>query len=422
MCQFGDVREVAIAIMFLVLGMSSGAQGPSPKDQFRRILQQGFALHEEAKYDEALPLLEKARQLEPNDYFANLLLGIDLLRTGKTAQSLGYLRTAALANPEEDTPEDYVGEAEASLGNFSEAAQAYLEGVRRGRSSEESELAWAGFALERFRQIGEELRSSEAGIAAVRKLQAEAAKPVLSWKCSTPIPVLEARLAGFRARADAATDTRHELSLCYGVEANKAAMQLSANAHDQAALHRLRGDVLLRLSNDAAGALAEYKQAIAIRANDPSLYERLAEAEMSAGDADAARQAATQALAIDPHRSGAMGTLAVLAMNDRDYENALPWLEKMKAESPEDHNVQVELGKALAQTEKPAEALANLNAALAAGFPDEKGSLHSLQARLLRQLGRDTEAAKATAEAKRLSDAFQNRKRIGSTGPADADH
>jgi predicted Zn-dependent protease len=395
-----------------------GAQGPPHRDQFRRILQQGFNLHLQAKYAEAIPLLQEAHRLEPNDYFANLLLGIDLLRTGRATAGIGYLRTAARVNPGEDTPEEYLGEAEASMSHYSQAAEAYIEGLRRGKNSEDAVLAWAGFALERFRQIGEDLRVSDAGIAAIRRLQAEAAKPAPSFKCS--IPALEARLSGVRATAAAETETRYELSLCYAIEANRAAMQLSATAQDQAAFHRLEGDVLLRLSNNTAGALAEYKQAIAIQANDPALFERLAEAEMSAGDAEAARRAATAALAIDPHRTSAMGTLAVLAMNDREYDKALPWLEKMKAESPRDHKVQVQLAEALAQTGKPAEALKNLKEALAADYPDEKGALHSLEARLLRQLGHDAESAKAAAEAKRLSDAFQSRKRGGSTGSGDA--
>jgi tetratricopeptide (TPR) repeat protein len=420
MRRFGAIRNGLAVLVCLSVSLVFSANGQDD-GEFRGLLEQGFALHQQAKYVEAIPLLEKARRLEPNDYFANLLLGIDLLRTGRAAAASGFLQTAARANPDEDTPEEYIGEAEASLGNFMRAAAAYMEALRRGKNSEDSLLAWAGFALERFRQIGEELRSSDAGVAAVRRLQAEAAKPVASLKCSAPIPLLETRLAGSRANAAAGTQTRHELSLCYALAANQAAAQLNTGAKDQAALHRLRGDVLLRLSNDTTSALAEYNQAIAIRPNDPALYERVAEAQMSAGDADAARRSASTALGIDPHRLGAMRTLAVLAMNDREYDKAVPWLEKMKAESPHDHNVQMELGKALAQTGRPAEALENLQAALAAGYPDEKGALHSLEARLMRQLGRDAEAVKASAEAKRLSDAFQSRRRNDSTGSSNVD-
>jgi len=151
------------------------------------------------------------------------------------------------------------------------------------------------------------------------------------------------------------------------------------------------------------------------------LYERMAEAQMSAGDPDGARQSAMAALEIDPHRRAAMGTLATLSMNNRDYEQALPWLEKMKSESPKDRKVEVELGKALAETGKPAEALTNLQDALAAGYPDEKGALHSLEARLLRELGRNAEAARASDEAKRLSNAFQSGSRSESRKKPDAE-
>ncbi len=412
--------QIAIAANCAILALSAGAQSPQKAD-FRALLEQGFAFHQQARYVEAIPLLEKARRLQPDDYFANLLLGIDLLRTDRAAESIRYLQTATRVNPDEDTPEEYLGEAHARLGNFAQAAAAYMEGVKRGKSSEESVLAWAGFALERFRQIGEQLRSSGAGIAAVRMLQDEAKQPVASLRCSAPILLLEKRLAGQSASSELDAKTRHDLSLCYAIEADGAAAQLNANTQDQAALHQLRGDVLLRLSNDAAGAQSEYKQAIVLRGRDPALYERMAEAQMSAGDPEGARKSATEALAIDPHRRAAMGTLATLAMNNRNYDEALPWLAKMKAASPQDPKVEVELARALAQTGKPAAALTNLQDALAAGYPDEKGALHSLEARLLRELGKNAEAAKAAAEAKRLSNDFQSGHRKGAGKGPDAE-
>jgi predicted Zn-dependent protease len=414
------LSNLAIATNCVLIASSGGAQAPQ-KDEFRLLLQQGFALHQQARFVEAIPLLQKARRLEPDDYFANLLLGIDLLRTEKTEEAIVFLQTAARVDPDQDTPEEYLGEAQTRLGHFAQAAAAYLDGVKRGKSSEESVLAWAGFALERFRQIGEQLRSSQSGIAAMRMLQDEARQPVATLRCSAPIPLLEKRLEVKGVTPDSATKARHDLSLCYAVEADSAAAQLKAGAQDQAALHQLRGDVLLRLSNDAAGAQSEYKQAIALRRQDPALYERMAEAQMSAGDPEGARQSAMTALGIDPHRRAAMGTLATLSMNNRDYEQALPWLTKMKAESPQDRKVEVELAKALAETGKPAEALRNLQDALVTGYPDEKGALHSLEARLLRELGRNADAAKAAAEAKRLSNAFQSGNRNGARKVPDAE-
>jgi predicted Zn-dependent protease len=380
------------------------------EDAFQTLLKQGFALHEQARFTEAIPLLERARRREPDDYFANLLLGIDLLRTGRTAEAVPRLQLASRAKPDEEIPEDYLGEAEASLGRYSQAVEAYHRAIERGHGSEQAWESWTGFAMERFRQIGEKLRASDAGLAAARRLAAAAAQPTSSLACSGSIPALERKLALEPAdfKMSVQTETAYALSICYALEAGKAAEQLQDSMQDAAALHRLRGDVLLRLKGDASSAEQEYRQAVALRPNDPALQARLAEAQFTAGETDDARKSAMVALAIDPHRREALRTLASLAMNSRDYEQALRWLRELATESPGDRSVQVELGRALAQTGHPDDALKLLVPAIAAGYPDEKGALHSLEARVLRELGRDAEAAKAAAEAQRLSDAFQD--------------
>lgn len=177
---------------------------------------------------------------------------------------------------------------------------------------------------------------------------------------------------------------------------------------------------MLRLKGDAIGAEREYRAALALRSDDPALLERLAEAQLTAGDSDGAQASARSALAIDPHQSAAIRTLASLAMNNRDYDDALPLLRQLAQQSPGDRTVQVELGKALAQTGADQEAVDLLGPALAAGYPDEKGALHALLGRSLRKVGREAEAVKADAEARRLSDAFQTQQVSGSHGSSDA--
>lgn len=401
-------RIYAAVVLPFCLHVAAFAQGGTG-DEFERLLKQGFALHQQARFVEAIPLLERARRLEPDDYFANLLLGIDLLRTGKTAEAVPRLELAARVRPGEEIPEEYLGEAQASLGHYALAAEAYRRTVERQHGSEQALEAWTDFSLERFRQLGAELRATDAGVAAVRRLQAAAAQPAATMVCEGSIPALEQKLAQSQDRRQAheGVEAAYRLSVCYAVEADKAAKELKGRAQDMPALHRLRGDVLLRLKGDPAAAEQEYRQAIALRPGDPALLERLAEAEFSAGDMEGARQAAQATLAVDPHRSEALRTLASLAMTERDYAQALVWLRQLAAESPADRTVQVELAKALAQTGNAAEALKHLEPALAAGYPDEKGALHALEARVLRDLGRDNEAAQAAAEARRLSDAFQ---------------
>ncbi len=396
----------------LALQLACAGQTPASKAPgFETLLKEGFALHQASRYAEAIPVLEQARRIQPQDYFANLLLGIDLLRSGKPAEAVPRLRVAAKVKPEEEIPADYLGEAEEALGEHALAAQAYLQGLVRGHDSEQSLEAWAGFALERFRAIGEALRSSQQGVAVASRLQSTNEIAEAGRECPERIPGLEQSLAAKRAGSELSLhgDAAYRLSVCYAVEAGRAAERLKNGAEDMAAVYRLRGDVLLRLKADGAGAEAAYRQAIAIRNHDPALLERLAEAQLAAGEMEGATESARRALAMDPHRPGALRTLAATAMNNHQYAEAIPTLRQLVAEAPGDRGAAVELARALAQTGETDEAFKLLAAALASGYLDEKGASHALLARLLRKSGHTAEAARAEAEARRLSDAYQAR-------------
>lgn len=398
----------AVMVMWASTGLSEPAQNPRG-DEFRTLMKQGFELHQRARFGEAIPILDRACRLSPDDYFANLLLGIDLLRSGKVEESVSRLEAAARIKTNEEFPEEYLGEANAVLGRYGLAVEAYQHAILRGHHSEQALEAWAGFALERFRQISEGLRVTQEGVAVARRLQLAAARPNQATGCTASLVSLEQKLAVKQTHLDAGSAYR--LSICYAVEAGRAAERLQSGTQDMAPVHRLRGDVLLRLKGDAAGAEGEYRQALAGHPNDPKLLESLAEAQMSAGKTTEAQESARASLAVDPHRREALRIMAAAAMSNRDYDQALPWLQQIEAAAPGDRAAAVELAKAMAQTGEPAESLQRLAPALAAGFPDEKGALHALMGRTLRQLGRDGEASAAEAEARRLSDAYQTRGR-----------
>jgi predicted Zn-dependent protease len=402
----GKRRSSVVWLVLMSLCLSAAAQDHA-KDEFQILLKQGFELHQKARFAEAIPVLAQARKLEPDDYFANLLLGIDLLRVGRAAEAIPRLELAAHVRPTEEFPVEYLGEANAELGRYGSAVEAYKQAILRSHNSEQAIEAWAGFVLERFRKISEELRATQEGIAVARRLQQGAAHPDQPHGCPVTLAPLEGKLAIRQPHLN--VEDAYQLSICYAVEAGRAEQQLQVGAQDLAAVHQLRGDVFMRLKGDAAAAEAEYKQAIAIRSNDPGLLESLAEAQLAAGETDAAEQSANVALAIDPHRREALRTLAELAMNNRDYARAVPPLRRLVAEAPADRAAAVELAKALAGTDEPAEALRILAPALIAGYPDEKGALHALMAHSLRRLGRNEEAVVAETEARRLSDAFQTR-------------
>jgi tetratricopeptide (TPR) repeat protein len=566
--------------MTLALLISAGAQGPSSADDFHSLLQRGFVLHQQENYAGALPLLERAWKLEPHDYFANLLVGIDLLRTGRAEDSVPYLREAARQRPKEDFPYEYLGEAQAHLRRYPEASAAYERALEVAPASPQAIEGAVGFWLERFRELAAQLRATTKGLAAEHRLQARSlassdparqqllsraaaldpaapgiwselaladirtgnamdadaniarafdrnpadlrasearallsamrgswteavralgtigdaspmmlARAAADWpkdlqpptrvvmgrgvaaffhcsrilgqacdgaeavsvrssrsapvatlfkeqrweavvavsepsigdltgwyrrgvafaelgRCADATPSLERAASG---KTDQDIYTKFLLSWCYAQEAGRVTRDLQQQEGESAALvHMLRGDVLLRMQANSAGAVKEYDAALGAHPNDPEILERLAEAQYESGQFAEATANARLSLNIDPYRFSAMETLARVAMTQRNNADAIPYLQKIVAHDPRDVSAQVELGTVLAQTGNAADGVQHLLPALAAGYPDEKGSLHATLGAALRKLGRDAEATQAFAQARALSQAYQS--------------
>jgi tetratricopeptide (TPR) repeat protein len=219
-------------------------------------------------------------------------------------------------------------------------------------------------------------------------------------ECGRAIPALERGL-DFGAETAA-----YWLELCYASEAERAVARLSA-LPNQAVFYRVRGDFLVRVKGDVQAATEEYAKARRLQPRDPALAERAAQAYMSLGDMQLAKQAAREALALDPRRLVSVKLLASIAMNERDYPTALEKLDQLLKKNPNDVWARVQTGIAYAQTGQPQAAMQNLQPALAAGYPDERGALHAMLASVLRKLGREQEAQNAAAESTRLSNLFQ---------------
>jgi tetratricopeptide (TPR) repeat protein len=178
-------------------------------------------------------------------------------------------------------------------------------------------------------------------------------------------------------------------------------------AGEDAPFHTIRGDVLLRLQANPEGAIQEYEAALAQGRNNPTLWARLAEAQLGAGQLESAKQSAQAAVRLEEKCLPAKRTLAKIAMQERDYSAALSYLRELAAHAPHEMTTRVELGTACAQTGALEEALANLVPALRQGYPDEKGSLHYLLGTVLRRMGKSAEAQQAFDTARELSDHFQ---------------
>lgn len=558
------------------------AQGTrDTKGEFSTLLHRGFELHQHADYVNAAALLRRAWKLNPHNYFVNLLLGVEMLRTGDPDEAVGFLKEASRQRSNEDVPYGYMGEAQAAMGHHAEAAEAYLHAMQLSPLSQEAIQGWVDYSLERFRELAGRLRSSDRGLAAAYRLQAislplaDVKRRELLEHAATLDPKApgiwgELAMAHFasgnptaaqsdlsRAGAENALDLRYSevaallsakagewvaaaehlnqiasqspgalarvvsdwpaalqpndgslvngpaakflecardaqenctpdelshqssigvrrasgsreilyreqrwdrlsalpapgtndsdlwlqwgesfaqlgkwpqaipalergvrnqsdkvyaeflLSSCYASEAGRAVARLQRIGAGEAVAHTVRGDVMLRMQGNSAAAIAEYKLALASQSDDPRLLERMAEALVSDGQFDAAADYAHAALRIDPYRFSATRTLAQVAMRQRMYVEALPYLEQLATHDPKDLTTQVDLATALEQMGNFVEALKHLEPALQQNFPDEKGSLHSLLGTALRRVGRSQDAATAFATARRLSDEYQ---------------
>lgn len=144
----------------------------APSESFDSLLHRGLELHQRADYQEALPLLEQAWQLRPHDYSANLLMGIDMLRTGKSEAAVGFLKEAARLRPNEESVYTYRGEAEADLGHNADASRAYLQAIALAPTSQSAIEAWVDYSLTRLNQIASQLHTSDKGLAAQYRINA----------------------------------------------------------------------------------------------------------------------------------------------------------------------------------------------------------------------------------------------------------
>ena len=100
-------RRLRIVAMIAFLGAVSSWDLAGEENR-KPLVQQAFGLHQKGRFAEALPLLRRAYSVDPDDYFVNLLLGVDSLRTGEPKTAVPFLKKASRLRPQEEFPLDYL--------------------------------------------------------------------------------------------------------------------------------------------------------------------------------------------------------------------------------------------------------------------------------------------------------------------------
>ena len=159
--------------------------------------------------------------------------------------------------------------------------------------------------------------------------------------------------------------------------------------------HQLSGEIMESMQN-TPGAIAEYKQALALAPDNAEALSHLASLYWSTGDWTAAKPALTRYIAQRPGDCGAQWKLAnTLRQLNEDAGDILAHASAAVQACPDLPQAHAERARALLKENKPAEALADLKAAEAKA-PDET-SVQFLMAKAYRAVGDPVRANAAMA-------------------------
>ncbi len=157
------------ALMVLIAAQPIQATEP---DDLAAQLQAASALHKQADYAHSIPLLKRIVQKSPQNYMANLLLGVDLLRSGSAKDALVPLRAASAERPDDGAPQAYLAEAGLALGDLAMATEAFESAVARSGGEEQYLMSWAGFCLDRFHVLEMSFLATKRGEGAELRIEA----------------------------------------------------------------------------------------------------------------------------------------------------------------------------------------------------------------------------------------------------------
>jgi tetratricopeptide (TPR) repeat protein len=356
-------RSIAPLFLVLLFALTIPVRSQQPVsnqdqiEQHERLAQQYLA---ERKPDLAIPELEQVVALDPNNVDARANLGVLLFFHGDYAQAIAQLREAVRLKPD-------LAKIQALLGLAEERT---------------SDMADARKDLEAsFPQIDEKKLKVEVGLDLVGIYNqnsdlADAAGVITQLRKTDPENP-EVLYAAYRTFADLS---------------GEAMLSLSLVAPDSAQMHQLLAHEENREGN-TNGAIAQYRQAIAINPRLPGVHFELAELLNTSQDSAIKKEAEAEyrtAVADDPRDEKAICKLGEIAMQNGDMKRAHDLFAQAVALQPADADAKLWLAKVLIEMSEPDKALPLLEASVQLEPTD--ATAHYRLGTLYRQLGRTDEA------------------------------
>ena len=362
--------------MVLFLGaLSCYSQAGEDKEQqeFQQHIQKAQGYLREKRPDLAIPELQTASAIYPEDVDTQGNLGVLLYFQGKVAEAIPHLRAAVDEQPSLSKLQGILGIAELRTQDFA-----------RGRNDLE-----ASFPLiedKKFKvQVGLEL----VGLYTQSGDLEQAASVVEQLKRAAPTNP-EVLFAAYRTYSDLSLESMLTLSLA---------------SPDSAQMHQLLAHEETKEGN-TNGAIAEYRAAIATNTHLPGVHFELAELLNSSQDQGVkaeAQQEYRRALVENPQDEKALRRLAEIASLKGDAKQAYDQYSKAVALQPGDADAKLGLAKTLIDMDQIDKARALLEEAVQ--LEPTNAIAHYRLGTLYRRIGRMDDAKREIELYKQYKDA-----------------
>jgi tetratricopeptide (TPR) repeat protein len=335
------------------------------------ILQHAIALHQAGDLDGAIRAYREYLDAKPDSVEARSNLGAALARAGRYDEAIAEYDRALSKSP--DNP--------ALLLNLG------LAYYKTGRPAE------AAARFERAASLAPQFKDQ------VTLLLASCYNSLGKYKQAIALlaPLEQAK------SADRAFDYLYGTALIGdGQDASGAAViDRILSRGDSAEGRLLQGTLKLKV-HDIDGALADLEKSIALNDRLPGAHARLGELLLSKGEADRARTAFGQELALDPDEFVSNLNMGVLAKKDQEYTEARRYLERALKARPNDPGVRYQMANVDLATGNPDQARNALEALI--GESPDFLEAHATLATVYYRLNRSADGDRERATAQRLTD------------------
>jgi tetratricopeptide (TPR) repeat protein len=366
---------VALIGLMLLLGLTPmGAQQPADPSVVQRYISDGERALAAGRYADAQTAYETVRRLTPRTAEVHARLGLIYFQQGNFSEAIPTLREALRLKPTLPKVDALLAMSLSELGRYDEA----LPGVKKAFSQSADTILrrMAGLHLQRiYTGLG---RDQDAVDVALRLTRLYADDPEVLYHSGR----LFANFAYLQT------------------------MKLAAVAPDSVWLHQAAGE-----ANESQGfhdaAIREYELVIAAVPRRPGIRFRIgrvllsrAKTTASSDDLARARKVFEDELAVDPTNANAAYELGEMDRTAGDLEAARGRFQQAIAHYPAFEQALVGLGRTLVALDRPADALAPLQAALKSR-PDSEVALYQI-AQAYGALGNTAAQARALADFNRV--------------------